>query len=331
VDIAIIETGLGGRLDSTNIISPELSVITNISFDHMQLLGDTLGKIAGEKAGIIKEKTPVVIGERQEESEDVFIRRAAALQAPLYFASDNVRVEFLSQSESDQKFRIYKGEELQLDELSLELRGKYQSKNIVTVLQSLEILEEKFPLIKEESIRSGLISIHANTGLQGRWQVIGKNPLTIADVAHNEEGISYVMEQLETLMTSIKIKGQETILKDEERGTRVFLKQELKEEIIHQPVVLVDPRLHIVFGLVNDKNPSSVLSHLPAHAIYYFCKASIPRALDADELKKAASEFQLEGASYNTVEAAFNAAKNAAGENDIVFVGGSTFVVAEIV
>ncbi len=299
VDIAIIETGLGGRLDSTNIIFPELSVITNISFDHMQLLGDTLEKIAGEKAGIIKSGITVVIGERQKESENIFINKAGEMNSSIVFASDHYQSEVISLTNEVQKFRIKKDHKILYEELSIDLAGNYQIKNICTVLQTLENLNKKFPKINENAIISGLRKVSLNTGLQGRWQVIGRNPLTIADVAHNEAGIKSIIEQLNCLLINYTTSNA--------------------------------PKLHIVFGIVNDKNPTSILSILPKHAAYYFCKADIPRALDADELKRIASSLFINGENYSSVKEALLAAQTKAAKEDIVFIGGSTFVVAEVI
>jgi len=301
VDIAIIETGLGGRLDSTNIILPELSVITNISYDHMQLLGNTLEKIAFEKAGIIKENIPVVVGERQAEIIKVFVQKASELNSEILFASENFQAERKSFSDNGQEFRVTKEGRVQFENLFVDLSGAYQQKNICTVLQSLEILKEKFPELNENIIRSGLKNIIKNTGLMGRWQVFGKTPLTIADVAHNEAGIKFVMQQLKETIASINTKSKS------------------------------QGRLHIIFGMVNDKDPSVVLSLLPQDAIYYFCNADIPRALDAMELKNKADVFNLKGESFKSVNEAFISAQSNAKENDVVFVGGSTFVVAEVI
>lgn len=302
VDIAVIETGLGGRLDSTNIITPELSVITNISFDHMQLLGDTLEKIATEKAGIIKKRIDVVIGERQKESENIFIDKAKEKNSSIVFASDHYQSEIISLVNEVQTFRIRKNDTILYDNLSIDLSGAYQLRNICTVLQTLELLKKKFSKIDDDKIRRGLQKIKANTGLLGRWQVINKNPITIADVGHNEAGIKYVMDQLNSMLE-----------KNQDDKTQNKIK------------------LHIVFGIVNDKDPSHILAILPKHASYYFCKANIPRALDADELKKTAVAFNILGESYSSVTTALEAAQKNANKEDIIFIGGSTFVVAEII
>lgn len=302
VDLAVIETGLGGRLDSTNIITPELSIITNISFDHMQLLGDTLEKIATEKAGIIKKSIAVVVGERQKESENIFIDKAEETNSSIVFASDHYQSEIISLVNEVQTFRIRKNDKILYDKLSIDLSGAYQLRNICTVIQSLELLKKKFSKIDDDKMINGLQKIKANTGLLGRWEVIGKNPLIIADVGHNEAGIKYVMDQLNSMLEK---------------------NQDIKTQN--------KPKLHIVFGIVNDKDPSHILAILPKHASYYFCQANIPRALDADELKKTGVSFNIFGESYSSVKTALEAAQKNASKEDIIFIGGSTFVVAEII
>jgi dihydrofolate synthase/folylpolyglutamate synthase len=291
VDIAIIETGLGGRLDSTNVISPLLSVITNISFDHMNLLGDTLKVIAAEKAGIIKPSIEVVVGERQKETEEIFSDRAAVSNSHLLFASDHYRADIINTMVEGQELNIYKDDRLKFEKILVDLGGNYQKKNVCTVLQSIELISGYFKKINQLTIVNGLRKVRKNTGLRGRWEVISNSPRTIADVAHNEGGIKYIVEQLQTMNYR---------------------------------------KLHIVIGIVNDKDSSSILSLLPKNAEYYFCNASLPRALKADELKKVASGFKLNGNSYATVKDALQAAQKKAGVEDLIFVGGSTFVVAEI-
>jgi dihydrofolate synthase/folylpolyglutamate synthase len=291
-DVCIIETGLGGRLDSTNIISPELSVITNISFDHMNLLGDSIEKIAVEKAGIIKSGIPVVIGERQQGTDQVFSNAASDKKSEVCFAEDNFHCELIKETNEGQVFCIKKNNVKVYSELITGLKGNYQDKNICTVMQALEILKKKFEKINNEVIKKGIKNIEKNTGLQGRWQIIGQGPLTIADVAHNEAGLKYVLAQL---------------------SRQAF------------------DNLHIVFGVVNDKNVRKILSLLPKAANYYFCKADIPRALDAESLRNQAIEFELKGDAFRSVKDAFSQAKKNAGRNDLIFIGGSNFVVAEIV
>jgi dihydrofolate synthase/folylpolyglutamate synthase len=299
VEVAIIETGLGGRLDSTNIIAPELSVITNISFDHMYLLGDTLTKIASEKAGIIKNSIPVVIGERQESVSDVFIQKAFETESEIIFASDNYLAERISNSDDEQSFRIERNGKLFISEMKC-LQGYYQEKNICTVLQSIELLKNKFEKLNDESIVAGIENVIINTGLQGRWQVLSIEPLIIADVAHNEAGLKLVLKQV-------------------------------NDRMIQQRKKHKDSKLHLVFGMVNDKDPVKVLYLLPKDAQYYFCKANIPRSLDEKELKFMAAEFFLKGECYDSVLSALNAAKHSSGKNDIIFIGGSTFIVAEVI
>ena len=269
VDIAIIEVGLGGRLDSTNIITPELSVITNIGYDHTQMLGDTLRLIAGEKAGIIKNNIPVVIGETQPETEEVFKLKAKSTKSDIYFA-DQLIHEIL---ESD-------------------LKGSYQVHNKKTVLQSLIILKELGYSISDKAIQNGFLNVSINTGLQGRWQQIGDKPKVVCDTAHNKEGLTYVMDQLQ----------KETF-----------------------------DQLHVVFGVVNDKDLERIIPLLPGDATYYFCKPNVQRGLDAEILKKTFIENGLIGKAYNSVESALSDAKSNAKVTDLIYVGGSTFVVAEII
>ncbi len=269
VDIAIIEVGLGGRLDSTNIITPEVSVITNIGFDHTQMLGNTLPEIAFEKAGIIKKGIPVVVSERQPEVQNVFLKRSEELAAPIYFAEDEVTEDYKS-----------------------DLLGLYQQKNSKAAVQTLLVLRKQGFKISDKEIKKGLLEVVNNTGLLGRWQTLGHNPLIICDTAHNKEGLTYVLKQL---------------------AEQVFEK------------------LHIVIGVVNDKDLSSVLPLFPKNAMYYFCRPDIPRGLDADELRIEASSFQLNGLSYLSVLQALNAARSNTKSTDLIFVGGSTFVVAEVV
>jgi dihydrofolate synthase/folylpolyglutamate synthase len=292
VDVAVIETGMGGRLDSTNIITPLVSVITNISFDHMQFLGETLEKIAGEKAGIIKQNIPVVVGEADSHTRGVFMKRADELNAPLFLASLAYSAEYsLENSNESSVFNIFKGGRLFFAGIKTDLKGFYQRKNIVTVIQTLEILQNHFK-ISANQIFSGLMSVRQNTGLNGRWEILGKNPLTVCDTGHNEAGISEVVSQIRL--------------------------QNFKN-------------LHFVLGTVNDKDISKILQLLPKEAVYYFTKASIPRALNENILAERASEFGLSGNTYSTVKEAFSAAKQNAATDDMIFVGGSTFVVAEVV
>ncbi|MGE5425199.1 MAG: bifunctional folylpolyglutamate synthase/dihydrofolate synthase [Syntrophothermus sp.] len=295
VDIAVVEVGLGGRLDSTNVIRPMVSVITNISFDHMQFLGDTLEKIAKEKAGIIKPGVPVVIGETHPETEKVFILKSRKECADIYFADQHLKVLHSVLEFQDQQLirhlDISLGENTRYKYLRLPLPGNYQEKNVLTVLATCQIIWKNIDLT-EQVIRSGLSRVILNTGLMGRWQVLGTNPLIICDTGHNEAGISQVLEQI--------------------RQTPYR-------------------HLHFVFGVVNDKEIGKILKLLLQDATYYFCKADIPRGLDAKVLKEKANAEGLQGEAYDSVNEALNAAKTAADDDDLIFIGGSTFVVAEVV
>ncbi len=293
VEIAIIEVGLGGRLDSTNIISPVLSVITNIGHDHMDLLGNTLSKIAAEKAGIIKSKTPVVIGETQEEIKKVFEQTAARKGSTIYFADDNFECciqPFINLSD-EREYSVRNIIEDKTITGSISLGGDYQEKNLKTVFQAFSVLRTEFK-ISSENIIEGIKKVIENTGLQGRWQILGRNPLIICDTGHNKEGLEFVTHQLSAMRPS---------------------------------------RLHMVIGFVSDKDLSFVFPLLPKDAVYYFTKASIPRALDERILKSKASESGLQGNSYSTVRKALDAAIAEAGPDDLIFVGGSTFIVAEAI
>ena len=266
VDIAIIEVGLGGRLDSTNIIKPELSVITNIGLDHTQFLGETLPEIAYEKAGIIKENIPVIIGEEQLEVKDVFINKALENNSSIFSAS-----------ETDFKFKT-------------DLLGDYQKNNsrtAATVISQLKGFD-----VSDKNIKQGLLNIVKKTNLKGRWQVLEQAPKVICDTAHNKEGLLLVLNQLSN--------------------------QEYK-------------MLHIVLGVVSDKDLDSLLSLFPKQARYYFCKPNIPRGLSEDLLEQAAKEFELFGDKYSSVEKAYASALLNANQNDMIFIGGSTFVVAEVI
>jgi dihydrofolate synthase/folylpolyglutamate synthase len=292
VDVAVIEVGLGGRLDSTNIITPEVSVITNISFDHMSLLGNSLPEIAAEKAGIIKYRVPVVIGETSPETSLVFKQIAERMHASIEFADWKYHADYSMQKiDGKQSLNIWKSELLMYPNLQLDLLGIYQRNNVPTVLQTIDVLNERSWNLSEENVRRSLENCVRNTGLMGRWQIIGHNPLTICDTGHNPAGIKLVVEQI-----------KQTPWK----------------------------KLHIIVGLVNDKDQDEVLSLLPVYAHYYFTKASIPRATPPEELAVKAVKFGLHGNCYQTVQQAFSAAKVNAGENDLIFIGGSTFVVAEV-
>lgn len=270
VDIAIVEVGMGGRLDSTNVVTPELSIITNISLDHTQFLGNTLAKIAVEKGGIIKPNTPVVIGERHPETDPVFEELAVAKNASLAFAEDLIPIR-------------------ELDEL--DLKGIYQKKNIRTVLAAVQQLEAEGHQL-ETSLKEALQNASKITGLRGRWETLSVRPRIICDTGHNEAGVKLIVEQL----------AKETF-----------------------------DKLHIVWGMVGDKDITSVLKILPKDATYYWCKPSIPRGKDALELQTEASAIGLNGEVYDSVNTALEACKKAASANDLIFVGGSTFVVADVI
>jgi dihydrofolate synthase/folylpolyglutamate synthase len=294
VDIAIIEVGLGGRLDSTNVITPLLSIITNIGWDHMNLLGDTLQKIAAEKAGIIKDSIPVIVGENQPEVADVFTSKAEQVNAPLTFASQ-VKSEVKIQNLKDNLEFLgitAPGSTHYALNIQLDLPGTYQLNNVRTVLTALDELREQGFQITDEHIATALKQVKTLTGLHGRWEVLNRNPLTICDTGHNPEGIAEVLKNI------ANVKYQ---------------------------------HLHFVIGMVNDKDISKVLSMLPTDATYYFCKPDIPRGLDAENIKQEAAEQGLYGNAYSSVIAALQAAQAAATHNDLVFVGGSTFVVAEVI
>ncbi len=295
VDIAIVETGMGGRLDSTNLINPELSIITNIGFDHTQFLGDTLGKIAFEKAGIIKSEIPVVIGENHFETKSVFIEKAKETNSQIYFADDEYQVNnyshFFSNNQQFLEIILSKTMKSKPVKLCSELLGLYQLKNIKTVLTAVDILKEKGFKLNQSNIKNGIANVVSITGLMGRWQILSKNPLMVCDTGHNEDGIREVLKQIGLTP--------------------------------HQ-------KLHFVLGMVNDKEIDKVLKMLPVVAEYYFCKANIPRGLDQNILKEKAVSNNLKGESYNSVQKAIKAARKAANKDDMIFIGGSTFVVAEV-
>ncbi len=293
VDIAVLETGMGGRLDSTNIVKPLLSVITNIGMDHTAFLGDTMEKIAKEKAGIIKPGIPVVIGKRQEKVSGVFRETALRAGSPVVFADLHYKLlrigkmtkEGLLEAEFED---LTSGEKIKL--LS-GLPGKYQTENLVTVLESCRMLSEMGFSISRKDIETGIKEVQSLTGIRGRWQVLGKSPLVICDIGHNEDGIKAVLEQLKAIEYN---------------------------------------KLHIVFGTVGDKDPSNILRLLPGDAACYFCRAKIPRAMNENTLKKYATQAGLKGEAYGSVGKAYEDALKNAFENDLVFIGGSTFVVAEV-
>ncbi|WAC39417.1 bifunctional folylpolyglutamate synthase/dihydrofolate synthase [Pedobacter sp. SL55] len=292
VDVAVIEVGLGGRLDSTNIISPDLSVITNISLDHTNMLGNTFGEIAFEKAGIIKPNILAVIGERHPETDPVFIKKAKEQNAPLIFAEDTLKVTNISKQSTTLKLDVVQQNQALLKALHLDLTGTYQLKNIVTVIEAVQELRKIGYHIADEAIYQALKNVKKLTGLQGRWQTLAKNPLVICDTGHNKAGISEVVQNI--------------------------------DQTPHE-------NLHLVIGMVKDKDISAVLALLPKNATYYFCQPQLERALPVNELAEQATNYQLKGKKFNTVAEALAAAKTNANAKDLIFVGGSTFVVAEII
>lgn len=269
VDIAVIEVGLGGRLDSTNIITPELSIITNIGFDHMQFLGDTLEKIAVEKAGIIKEGVPVVISETQPETQSIFNNRAQLTRSQIYYADQIIK-------------QVYKSD----------LRGTYQKHNLKAVMQSIKVLNNLGFTVNQNALKRGLLTVVKNTGLLGRWQTLQEEPKIICDTAHNKEGLAYTMNQVMTESYNA---------------------------------------LHIVFGVVSDKDLDSIHNLLPKNATYYFCKPDVKRGLSETQLQDYFFKKGYKGVAYESVTLALKSAKKCAKKEDLIYVGGSTFVVAEII
>jgi len=288
VDIAVIEVGLGGRLDSTNVITPEISLITNISFDHMNLLGNTLPAIAAEKAGIVKANTPVVISQTQKEIKSLFIEKAKQENAPIWFADQSYKLKTSYLKLGRRIVELSRSGKLV--KFSLDLTGTYQITNLLGVLQTIELLNTKGFTVNAAQIKRGLGSVCESTNFTGRWQTLSKKPLIIADTGHNEDGIKQVIKNIK----------------------QIPFKQ-----------------LHMVIGMVNDKDVTTVLKLLPKKAKYYFVKASIPRALDAAELQKKASDVKLKGTYYADVKSGVEAAVANAGKSDLIFIGGSTFVVAD--
>lgn len=290
VDIAIIETGLGGRLDSTNVITPELSVITNIGYDHMDILGNTLDKIAFEKAGIIKKNVPVIIGETNDVTKPVFTTKANETTSPIYFAEENFKILNTKYNNHSLKVELKDNASGMRDTFKLDLNGMYQQKNLVTVINAINILKKSFTL-KKTNIKKALHNVKKLTGLHGRWEVIHTKPLIVLDVAHNADGI---------------------------------------EQVVHQINLTKYHHLHIIFGIVKDKDAQKVLSLLPKNEIYYFTRAQIPRALPEKELSDQAKLFQLEGATFSNVNKALKSAMKTASKHDLIVVCGSVFVVGEV-
>lgn len=291
VDIAVIETGLGGRLDSTNIIAPELSIITNISFDHQNMLGDTLEKIAAEKAGIIKPGVPIIIGEQDKETAQVFIDKAASVNAPIVFTGEKRYVSDWKYEHHQLIAEITNSHDDSKEYYHLDLPGVYQTQNLVTVLEAIHQLKQKGWQIEDVYLQKALRQVKKLTGLHGRWEVIQEHPAVILDVGHNEAGIRAIRKQLE---------------------------------------LTTYDQLHIIIGMVNDKEIEKVLSLLPSAADYYFTKAQIPRALPEDELAEKAQRAGLNGHNYPDVNTALKAALTNAHTDDLLLVCGSVFLVGEV-
>lgn len=296
VDIAIIETGLGGRLDSTNLIQPLVSVITNIGFDHTDLLGDTLDKIAFEKAGIIKENTPVVIGETVEQTKNVFLSKAKQENSKIYFAEQDFdTLNFEQDFDSETALlnvQVVNKKNNELFTIECPLAGIYQLKNFRTVLETFEVLKKLNITIDKKYIENGFKNVLQNTDLKGRWQQISKSPLVIADTAHNEHGINQIIVQLS------KIQYQ---------------------------------KLHLVLGFVKDKDAEKILKLFPSNANFYFAKPNIPRGMELNEIKEIAARLNLNFDLFDSVSDALNSAKANSTPNDLIYIGGSTFIVAEVV
>ncbi len=295
VDIAIIETGMGGRLDSTNVITPLLSIITNISFDHQQFLGDTLPKIAGEKAGIIKPGIPVVIGESQDETNSVFQLKAKETGSSIYFADKEYKIDFIEDILKGKRYRITHQNTGTVNHINLNHEGIYQSKNLVTTLKAVELLAPMIHLSAEQSrqyLDYGMANLRKLTNFLGRWEIIHGPPDIIMDSAHNEAGLRLAVDKLKELQFN---------------------------------------KLHFIYGTVSDKSLDKILPILPPEATYYFAKANIPRGLDARLLKEEATKHGLTGKAYSSVRRALQAAKKTAKKEDLIFVSGSIFVVAEVI
>jgi len=292
VDYAVLETGMGGRLDSTNIVQPIVSVITNIGFDHSQFLGDTIYKIAVEKAGIIKSGIPVIIGETQEEARLVFSRIARERGCSITYADKEIQVAYSTQSlKGSQIMHLSRTKGNNMESLEIDLMGLYQQKNVVTVLAVTDLLAANGLEIKEKDVRNGLAHVRTMTGLRGRWETIGYHPLIICDTGHNREGIAEVMNQI-----------RQTPWKD----------------------------LHIILGLVDDKDPSRILEQLPSEARYYFTQSRVPRSMNREKLAAEALRYGLYGQVVPTPLKALKIALSKADPEDLIFVGGSTFVVSEV-
>ena len=293
VDVAIVETGLGGRLDSTNVLRPLCSVITNIGFDHQKMLGDTLPKIAREKAGIIKSATALIIGKYQQKTAPVFRRVADLRAAPMYYANRTLRCVQKKPSLELLRCDIYYGKRLYYGNLKVQAGGAYQYENVVTAIMTAKVVGDIYPGLRlsKASVRRAMENLQTLTRFQGRWQVLSKNPLTIADSAHNTDGLRQVLKQIK----SLPIKG----------------------------------RQHFVLGVVNDKDLSTMLPLFPSKARYYFACPAVPRGLSATVLQREAAHYGLFGKAYTSVRRAIRAARMLAAKEDFIYIGGSTFVVAE--
>lgn len=290
IDVAIVEVGLGGRLDSTNVITPILSVITNISYDHQNMLGNTYAEIAGEKAGIIKHNVPVVIGEFHSETFPVFQQKAIEQHASIYTANENVQLEIVDNSIERLEVHATYLNQLLYPDLVSGLTGDYQLANLKTTIQSIEVLREHKIEISDEAVYEGIKNVVKNTGFSGRFQLISRQPLIICDCAHNGDGLQKLFDQVSKIQFG---------------------------------------NLLIVTGMVNDKDIDAGLKKFPSDAIYYFCKPAIPRGLDAEKLKDSAEKYHLHGNAFQTVKEAIMAAQNQAKSNDLILICGSIFVVAE--
>lgn len=291
VDFAVVEVGLGGRLDSTNVVTPEISVITNVGIDHVSILGDNIKTIAVEKAGIIKENKPVVIGKHNIKSDEVFNSKAADLNSEIYYSQDFYQIEMMEISNNYRRV-ISKDKDGNITELFIPLLGLYQQNNLSLVLKVADVLIEKGYSLNKDIIAKGVENVVKNTNLLGRWQIINESPKIIVDTGHNEDAILNIVNQI-------------------------------NEESYKN--------LHIIFGMADDKEIDNVLSLLPKEAIYHFVNADSPRSISSNELKNRALKFDLHGESYPSVNSALNYVKNIAGLKDLIFIGGSTFVVAEII
>ena len=291
VDVAVIEVGLGGRLDSTNIVDPVLSLITNIGHDHMDLLGDSIEKVAWEKAGIIKHMVPVVISETQKATEHVFLTKAVETDSEIYFADKDFScvLDDLDYGKGTRIYRVNDKLKRRFFRGETNLGGDYQAKNLQAVFQAFRVLQKIFT-VSERNITNGIRNVVSNTHFAGRWQIAATKPLLIMDIGHNQEGIEYVSSQIKEL----KVK-----------------------------------KLHLVLGFVSDKDISSILPLFPAEAVYYFTKASVLRALDEKILMNKAAQFGLNGNCYPDVKSAIRVARSNASDEDLIFVGGSTFIVAD--